>query len=189
VIVLAHRPCLVILLTYLLTLWCRVLVEKLNGLQLVKKFPTFHGTPRFITALTSIRHLSLSWANPVQSIYPHPTSWISILILSTYLRLGLPSGLFPYGFPTKTLYTTLSSPIRTTCPANLILFDFISRTILGEVYKSFISSLCSLLHSHITSSLVGPYILLNSIFSNTLSFLSSRNVSDQVLSCHLLALN
>ena len=32
------------LLTYLLTPWCRVLLEKLTGLQLVKKFPTFHGT-------------------------------------------------------------------------------------------------------------------------------------------------
>ena len=99
--------------TYLLTPWCRVLLEKLTGLQLVKKFPAFHGTRKFITALTSVRHLSLSWASPIQSICPHPTSWRSILILSTHLRLGLPSGLFPSGFPTKTLYTPLSSPIRT----------------------------------------------------------------------------
>ena len=125
------------LLTYLLTLWCRVLLEQLTGLQLVKKFPAFHGTRRFITALTSVRHLSLSCASPIQSIYPHPTSWRSILILSIYLRLGLPSGLFPSGFPTKTLYTPLSSPIRATCPAHLILLDFITRTILGEQYKSF----------------------------------------------------
>ena len=103
------------------TPWCRVLLEKLTGLQLVKKFPVFHGTRRFITALTSVRHPSLSWANPIQSIYPHPTSWRSILILSTHLRLGLPSGLFPSGFPTKTLYTTLSSPIRATCPAHFIV--------------------------------------------------------------------
>ena len=77
---------------YLLTPWCRVLLEKLTGLQLVKKFPVFHGTRRFITALTSVHHLSLSWACPIQSIYPHPTSWRSIIILSTHLRLGLPSG-------------------------------------------------------------------------------------------------
>ena len=95
--------------TYLLTPWCRFLLEKLTGLQLVKKFPAFHGTWRFITTLTSICHLSLSWASPIQSIYPHPTSWRSILILSTHLRLGLPSGLFPSGFPTKNLYNPLSS--------------------------------------------------------------------------------
>ena len=95
------------LLTYLLSPWCRVLLQKLTGLQLVKKFPAFHGTRRFITALTSVRHLSLSWASPIQSIYPHPTSCRSILILSTHLRLGLPSGLLPSGLPTKTLYTPL----------------------------------------------------------------------------------
>ena len=46
--------------TYLLTPWSRVLVEKLATLQLVKKFPAFYGTRRFLTALTSARHLSLS---------------------------------------------------------------------------------------------------------------------------------
>jgi len=102
--------------TYLLTPRCGVLLEKLTGLQVVKKFPSFHGIRKFITALTSLRHLFLSWASPIQSIYPHPTSWRSVLILSTHLRLGLPSGLFPSGFPTKTLYTPLSSPIRATCP-------------------------------------------------------------------------
>ena len=164
----------------LLAPWCRVLLEKLTGLQLVKKFPAFHGSRRFITALTSVRHLSLSWASPIQSIYPHPTSWRSILILSTHLRLGLPIGLFPSGFPTKTLHTPLPSPIRATCPAHLILLDFITRTILSEEYKSFSPSLCNLLHSPVTSSLLGPNILLNTMLSNTLSYLSSGNVNDQV---------
>ena len=153
----SHSACT----TFLLTPWSRVLLEKLTGLQLVKKFPAFHGTRMFITALTSVRHLSVSWARSIQSIYPHPTSWRSILILSTHLRLGLPSGLFPSGFPSKTLYTPLSSPIRATCPARLILLDFITRTILGEEYKSFSSSLYNLLHSPVISSLLGPNILFN----------------------------
>ena len=90
--------------------WGQEMLEKLTGLQLVKKFPAFHGTRRFITALTSVRHLSVSWASPIQSMYPHPTSWRSILILSTHLRLGFPSGLLPSDFPSKTLYTPSPHP-------------------------------------------------------------------------------
>jgi len=89
---------------------CRALLEKLTGLQLVKKFPVFHRTRRFITALTSVRHLSLSWASPIQSIYPHPTSWRLILILSTHLCLGLLSGSFPPISPPRP-YTPPSPPI------------------------------------------------------------------------------
>ena len=117
------RPSSISYLTSLLTPWCRVLLEKLTGLQLVKKFPAYHGTRMFITTLTSVRQLSLSWTSPIQSIYPHPTSWRSILILFTHLRLGLPSGLLPSGFPTKTLYTP--SPHPYAPHAQSILFFYI----------------------------------------------------------------
>jgi hypothetical protein len=73
---------LICLLTYLLTLWSRVLLEKLTGSQLIKKFSAFYGTRRFITKFTSARHLSLSWASSIQSIPPHATSWRSILLRS-----------------------------------------------------------------------------------------------------------
>jgi hypothetical protein len=51
------------ILPYLLTPWSRVLPEKLKRSELLKKFPAFYGTRRFITAFTRARHLSLSWAN------------------------------------------------------------------------------------------------------------------------------
>ena len=113
------------LLIYLLTPWSRVLLEKLTGFQLVKKFPIFYWTRRFIIAFTSARHLSLSWASSIQSIPPHLASWRSILILSSHLRLGLPSGLFPSGFHTKTLYSPLLSPIGLHAPPNS-LFSILS---------------------------------------------------------------
>jgi hypothetical protein len=50
----------VTLLTYFLAPRSRVLLAKLTVLQLLKKFPTFYGTRKFITAFTSARHLSLS---------------------------------------------------------------------------------------------------------------------------------
>jgi hypothetical protein len=68
--------------TYLLTPWSRVFLEKLSRSHLVKKFPAFYGTRRFITTFTSARHLSLSWARLIQSMLPTP-----IPDLSTYSPL------------------------------------------------------------------------------------------------------
>ena len=64
------RNCFCYDVMYLLSAWSRVLLEKLIGFQLVKKFPAFYGTRRFITVFTSVRHLSLSCASLIQSI-PH----------------------------------------------------------------------------------------------------------------------
>ena len=153
---------------------------KLTGSQLVKKYPAFCGTQTFITAFTRVRHLYLSWATSIQSMQPILTSWKSNLISSYHLRLGLLCGLFPSGFPTKAPYSPLLSTIRATCPTHLILLDFITRTTLGEQYKSLSLSLWSFLHSPFISSLLGPNILLNTLFSDILSLCFSLNVSDQV---------
>ena len=77
-----------------------------------------HKCPQPVPILTQL--------DPVHA--SHPSSWRSIIILSSHLRLCLPKSLFPSGFPTKTLYKPLLS-IRATCPALLILLDLITRTI------------------------------------------------------------
>jgi hypothetical protein len=46
--------------TYLLTPWSRVIREMLTGFAASQEIPRIYGTPKFITVLTSARHLSLS---------------------------------------------------------------------------------------------------------------------------------
>ena len=58
-------------------------------------------------------------------------------------------------------YIRLScTPIRAKCPAHLILLDLITRTILDEECRSLSSLLCSILHSPVTSPLLGPKMLM-----------------------------
>ena len=102
------------LFSYLLTPSNSSLLKNLTALQLVKKFPTFHGTWRFITVFISSRHLCLSWASLIHPITSHPTAWRSILILSSYLRLRLPSGSFLQDSPPKRRIYLF--PTRVTCP-------------------------------------------------------------------------
>ena len=99
---------------------------------------------------------------------------MSILILSSHLRLGLPKVLFPVGLPVKILKELLSSSILATCPAHLNLLDLITLPILGERYKLWSFSLWSLLHSPF-SSLLGPNIRLRILFITGIKIIAWHN--------------
>jgi hypothetical protein len=72
----------------------------------------------------------LSQLDPLYTL--QPISLKSILIPSSHLRLGLPNSLFPSGFPTRTLYTFLSPPMRATCPVHLIFLHLICLMTFGN---------------------------------------------------------
>jgi hypothetical protein len=85
----------------ILTPWSRVLLEKLTGFQLVKKYAAFYGTRRIIIALPSARHLYLPRPRSIQSMTPITLPPISAGVFQVVS--------FPQFSPPKP-YTNLSSP-------------------------------------------------------------------------------
>jgi hypothetical protein len=114
------------------TLWSRVLLEKFSGSQLVKKFPTFYGTRRFITAFTKAPHLSLSWARSIQSMSPS-------YFLKIHLNIILPStpGYSKWSvsikYPPQRPSMHLSTPHTCYMPHSSHSSRFITRIIFGEI--------------------------------------------------------
>jgi len=94
------------LFTHSLTPWSRVVLEKLTGFQLVKRFLAFYGTRTVISA----RHLSLSWAFFVALVAPKYQSSSEAYSLTvsqrTFLRWGVVS-------------TSPNPPCRRTTPCRL----------------------------------------------------------------------
>ena len=56
---------------------------------------------RFITVFIRVRHSTLFWASLIQSRLFHSVCWRYILILPSFLRLDLKSGLLPVGSRSK----------------------------------------------------------------------------------------
>jgi hypothetical protein len=90
---------------------------KLTARETTSWETTCYGTRQFINTITRALHLYLSRDRSIQYTPHHSLSTRSILLLSTNICLGLPSGHFHSGFPTNNLYTFLFSPIHSTCPA------------------------------------------------------------------------
>ena len=133
--------------------WCTVRLQQPISLQLVKKLPEFYGTRGFITAFTKARHIP--WPKPYHSM-SDPNSRRSFNII-LQLNLGFPSGLFTSGFSHQK--PVWNSPVYHTChmtrPSHSSWFYHSNNNNNNNNNNNF-SSLRSLLHSPVTSCMLGP---------------------------------
>jgi len=140
---------------FLIIPYNRVLYEKSEGLLQVKKLPAIYGAWRANTAFAIIYHLSLSWARSIQPMSP-PFQLLKIYKYEYYPPIHAPlSKWSPFlRYPNKK--PELMNPVSHTW----------SRS----------SSLCGLLYFPVTSSLLGPFIFLSTLITNTLDPCSSLSL-------------
>jgi hypothetical protein len=124
--------------------WSRILLDK-KSQSATQEIPRPLWNPKFHYRVQKNSPLVpiLSQSNPAHTLLPYfPKIQSNIIFLSTS---SIPSGPFSPHFPTKILYALLVSHMRATFPAHLILLDFITWTMLGELYKLWRSPFCNLL--------------------------------------------
>lgn len=114
----------------------------------------FYGNGRVI-----IIFARASWANWMQFTHFCPCSLISILMLPSYVHLGLSSGLSLSGFLSKTVYTFLIFPVYAVCPNHFILLDLAIPIMFCAKDQLWCSSLCSG-HNYAIKFCVTWYLLM-----------------------------
>ena len=162
-------------LTYLLTPWSSLSWEA-NQFSTSQETPPILWNPKVHYRIGKCPPPApiLSQLDPVHTFTTH---FLKIHLYTTFPSTpGTPKWSHSLRFPrlSSSPYVLHAMPR----PSHSSRFDHPNN--MGEENRSFNSSICSFLHSPVTSSLLSPNILLNTLFPNTPSLRSSRNVSDQV---------
>jgi len=123
---------------------------------MVKKFPAFYWTRKFINVFTRGRYTFPSYFPNI-----HPNIILSSMPRSSKWSLAI------QGFPAKCFINLPSLPCQTHSPSDPNLLDLITLIIFGEEYKLRSSLLCSLHQLPATSSPLVPNIPLSTLFSST----------------------
>jgi hypothetical protein len=101
--------------------------QEISAVPILSQINPVHSHPMSLRSILICMYKG--WAIKL-ALALRPLMIYTILILSSHLCLGLPSGLFPSGFSTKTVYAFLFSQ----CPAHPIP-DFIILIIFGKEYN------------------------------------------------------
>lgn len=126
---------------------------------------SFWVSPEVPSALWNqkVNHRSLFSETHQFSLHSLHIYWRSIVMLSFHLSLGHPSGFISCLSPTKTLNAPHLFIIRATYAAHPSPFDFFTQTVFDKGYRSWSSSLCSLLLPPATLFHLGPVIFVSAL--------------------------
>jgi hypothetical protein len=167
--------CIFVVTSKKLTPWSRVLLETLIACPASQEISRVLWNPKvhYCVHKSLPPILTLSQVNPIHT--PKSVFLRSNLILSSHLCPDLQNGLFPSGFPIKTLYALLPHGRHMPYPSHLIrALKYLMKSKLQS------TSLCSCLHIFITLSFLVPYSSQSTLFSNTFSLRSLCYMRDQL---------
>lgn len=110
-----------------------------DGLSENQELSAFYGNWKFIIVFTTALHVLLFWVTWTQSASSYHISLKPILILFSYLYIGIPSGLLPSGFPPKNIVQIFFQPLFVFGYFNFSPFPL--KTSKNEIEKTTVLSL------------------------------------------------